>query len=169
MIDTQIGKNTSLITKIANTLYRSLLIIQTSFLGFLLILVTLQIISRLIPALPYMLWTEEISRFLLVWVIFLGAAIGVKENSHFTVSLLPEPKSKLGATIWELSIAGLTIIFAAIFTYRGYKYAKVMFWDISDIAQISMIWVGSAIPVFGILSLIFLFETVIKLTKKAGE
>ena len=147
--------------RIMNGLYKGLVAIQALLLVALLSMVTLQIATRIIPFFPYVMWTEEISRFLLVWVVFLGASIGVKEVTHFTVSLLPEPKSAVVAGIWEMFIQICMIAFAIIFTYRGFKYAKVMIWDISDIAQISMIWVGAAIPVFGILSLLFLVETMI--------
>jgi len=154
--------------KIMKKLYRSLVVLQTLLLGTLLTIVSIQIITRLLPFLPHFLWTEEIARFLLVWVIFLGAAIGVREGTHFTVSILPEAKSKVISVIWELSILlGMTSL-STIFTYRGLKYAKVMIWDISDIAQVSMIWVGAAIPAFGILSLLFLVEMFIKQLKKEG-
>lgn len=159
---------TSGFEKIMSGIYKALVVIQTVLLGTLLLIVTIQIVSRLMPFLPHFLWTEEIARFLLVWVIFLGAAIGVREATHFTVSILPEAKSGLLAMIWEYGILiGMTTL-SAIFTYRGMKYAKVMIWDISDIAQISMIWVGAAIPAFGILSLLFLLEMFIKQSKKAG-
>ena len=152
--------------RVIHTLYKCLVHLQSTLLAVLLVLVTLQVLARLLPFMPHMLWTEEIARFVLIWMIFIGAAIGVKENSHFTVSLIKEPDSKIGAGIWELLIALGVFIFAAIFTYRGYKYAMGMAWDISDIAQVSMLWVGSAIPVFGLLSLIFILESVVSQIKK---
>ncbi|MDA3808730.1 MAG: TRAP transporter small permease subunit [Spirochaetaceae bacterium] len=154
--------------KIMKELYRGLVVLQTFLLGTLLAIVSVQIIIRILPFLPNILWTEEIARFLLVWVIFLGAAIGVKEGTHFTVSILPEAKSKLVSWIWELAILIAMTSLSAIFTYRGIKYAKVMIWDISNIAQISMIWVGAAIPAFGILSLLFIVEMFVKQFKKEG-
>lgn len=154
--------------KIMRGLYRGLVILQTALLGILLTIVSIQIITRLLPFLPHFMWTEEIARFLLVWVIFLGAAIGVREGTHFTVSILPDPTSKLVSLIWDLAVLiGMTSL-SAIFTYRGIKYAKVMIWDISDIAQVSMIWVGAAIPAFGILSLLFLLEMFVKQFYREG-
>ncbi|MGL1893595.1 MAG: TRAP transporter small permease [Spirochaetaceae bacterium] len=147
--------------RILNGLYRGLVVLQTVLLTSLLVMVTIQIVTRLLPFLPYVLWTEEIARFLLVWVIFLGASIGVKEGTHFTVSLLPEPKTKIGNLIWDMGVNIAMFILVTIFIYRGYKYAKVMFYDISDVAQVSMIWVSAAIPVFGVLSLLFLIEAII--------
>ena len=56
----------------------------------------------------------------------------------------------------------MEIAFCAIFLLRGYSYAEVLRYDISDVAQISMLWVGASIPVFGALSLIFLVEYLMK-------
>ena len=53
----------------------------------LLIPVSLQIFSRFTQLIPAYLWTEEASRFLFIWLIMLGAMIGVREGTHFEVDL----------------------------------------------------------------------------------
>jgi TRAP-type C4-dicarboxylate transport system permease small subunit len=115
------------------------------------------------------LWTEEISRFLLVWVIFLGGAIGVRERSHFVLEILTPHTSPLVNQIWEAFVITLELVFCSIFLFRGFKYAAVLLYDVSDISQISMIWVGAAIPAFGGLSLLFLAELVLKKFVKGAK
>ncbi|MDC7222330.1 MAG: TRAP transporter small permease [Spirochaetales bacterium] len=159
----------NLYKQLIGKLYRGLVYFQTFLTGILLLIVTLQILTRLLPFLPRILWTEEAARFLLVWVIFLGAALGVKEGTHFTVSLLPEAKSPALAKLWDFGVGVLMTLLSLIFAYRGFKYVKVLFWDVSDMAQISMAWVGAALPVFALLSLIFLSETFINLFIKEGS
>lgn len=131
-------------------------------LGLLVAIVTLQIAGRLLPFIPYMLWTEEIARFLLTWLVFLGGAVGVKEHSHFLVDIFPLVRSKALQIIWDLFIVLGMATVAMIFSVRGYKYAAVLVHDISDIAQIPMIWVGASIPAFGILSILFILEEILK-------
>lgn len=152
-----------------NKIYKGLVYTQTFLMAMLLLVVSVQVVSRFVPFLPRFLWTEEIARFLLIWVIFLGASIGVREGTHFTVSLLQNTKSKLLNRIWDISVLLLMTAMSAIFAIRGFNYAKVMIWDISDIAQISMIWVGAAIPVFGVLSTLFIIEMFINEFKKEGQ
>jgi TRAP-type C4-dicarboxylate transport system permease small subunit len=109
-----------------------------------------------------MLWTEEIARFLLTWLVFIGGAVGVKEHAHFLVDIFSAVKSKKIQIIWDLFIiAGMATV-ALIFAIRGFKYAMVLVYDISDIAQIPMIWVGASIPAFGILSILFMIEELLK-------
>ncbi len=130
-------------------LHRSVAVFQAILLGILLSLVIYQVAARWIPFVPRALWTEEISRFLLVWVIFLGGAIGVRERTHFVLEILTPHRSSLLNGIWEFSVLALELVFCGIFFFRGIRYAHVMRFDVSDVAQISMLWVGAAIPAFG--------------------
>ncbi len=138
-------------------------------LALLVAIVTLQIAGRLIPGIPYLLWTEEIARFLLTWLIFMGAAVGVKENSHFLVDIVSEVKSKTLQIIWDLFVLASTAAVAAVFMIRGYRYAMVLVYDISDIAQIPMIWVGASIPLFGALSILFILEQILNTVLRKRE
>ena len=112
---------------------------------------------------------RSISRFLLVWVIFLGGAIGVRERSHFVLEILTPHSSPLVNQIWEAFVIALELVFCSIFFFRGFKYAAVLLYDVSDISQISMLWVGAAIPAFGGLSLLFLAELVLKKFVKGAK
>jgi TRAP-type C4-dicarboxylate transport system permease small subunit len=151
-----------LLSKILGLLHKFLVTFQAVLLGVLLLMVSYQIISRWVFFLPRILWTEEISRFLLVWVIFLGAGIGIKENTHFVLDLLSYSKSKVFNLAWDLFVLALNLSFTFIFLIRGYKYAAVLLWDTSDIAQISMLWVGISIPIFGALGTVFFLEILAK-------
>ena len=58
--------------------------------------VTLQIFSRFIDFIPRYIWTEEVARFCLIWIIMLGATIAVRDGTHFDVDVLPAPKTARG-------------------------------------------------------------------------
>jgi len=51
-------------------------------------------------------WTEEIARYLLICVVFVGAAIGVRKNNHVQVDffyrILPRPLMRLVSTLVDL-------------------------------------------------------------------
>lgn len=151
-----------LLEQAVGAVHKALAVFQAVLLGILLCLVVYQVGSRWIPFVPRALWTEEISRFLLVWVIFLGGAIGVRERSHFVLEILTPHVSRMVNAVWEGFIISLEFIFCGIFFFRGFKYAAVLLYDVSDISQISMLWVGAAIPAFGGFSLLFLSELVLK-------
>jgi TRAP-type C4-dicarboxylate transport system permease small subunit len=51
-------------------------------------------------------WTEEIARYLLIGVVFIGACIGVSKNNHIQVDFfyrfMPDPIARIMATIVDL-------------------------------------------------------------------
>ena len=57
--------------------------------AILIIPVSLQIFSRYTALIPSYIWTEEMARFLFIWMIMIGAMIGVREGTHFEVDLWP--------------------------------------------------------------------------------
>ena len=69
--------------------YRLLNVLLGASVAILVVPVTLQMIARyrLIPA---WIWTEEMARFLFIWMVMLGAMIGVRDGSHFDVDVWPE-------------------------------------------------------------------------------
>ena len=51
-----------------------------------------------------MAWTEELAMFLFQWVVFLGAALGVKRMSHFGIDLMVEKLSEKNRHRLELVV-----------------------------------------------------------------
>ena len=47
--------------------------------ALLVVPVTLQMISRFTALIPAWIWTEEMARFLFIWMVMLGAMIGVRD------------------------------------------------------------------------------------------
>ena len=133
----------------------------------LLLCVGLQVAGRYIPFVPRWLWPLEITNFSLVWMIFTGSILALREKEHFTVDLFSGffQKRKLVFLSRILDILyyciGFTITF--IFIYYGYQY--FMDWGtihISDILLINMGWLYVSVPVAGIFWFIFLIETLLK-------
>ena len=109
------------------------------FNGLLLIamfLVTFyQILARDIFIISSM-WTEELARFLFVWIVFIGAATLIKDNEHIRISIvldrLPAPLRRAISIVSNLFIIG----FGVIFVWSSYRnvmnnwefYAPSMDW-----------------------------------------
>ena len=55
----------------------------------LIIPVSLQIFSRYTALIPSYIWTEEMARFLFIWMVMIGAMVGVREGAHFDVDIWP--------------------------------------------------------------------------------
>jgi len=65
----------------------------------LIVPVTLQIVARFTDLIPHWIWTEEMARFLFIWMVMLGAMIGVREGTHFEVDVWPELGARANALL----------------------------------------------------------------------
>nr|WP_246594665.1 TRAP transporter small permease [Mameliella sediminis] len=113
-------------------------------------LVFYQAASRYLPALPSLLWTEEISRGLLVWLVMLGAGWATFEGTHFRLAVLEKPLGRLfdwiGAT--GMLIGGAYLLYSAIpFASRGMN-------RVSQVSGLPAAWVYSALLVGAVLILL---------------
>lgn len=111
-------------------------------------------------------WAEEFVRFVFVWISFVGAAIGIKENIHIgidvIVNLLPQ-KARLATTLIAQILVGA---FASVLIYSGYGLTMSTAHQPSPALGISMSYVYAALPVGGALMLYYLVGQVLELIKK---
>lgn len=87
------------------------------FLAAMVLVVTWQVLSRAIfDAEPP--WSEQVSIVLMIWLVFLGIAIGFRERSHAAVSMLVDRLPE-GAQRW---VQGLN--YALVFAFGVYLIVR---------------------------------------------
>src|SRR5438034_10234678 len=97
--------------------------LMAATVGVLVLPVSLQIISRYTALIPSYIWTEELSRFLFIWMVMLGAMIGIKEGAHFEVDVWPELGRRANAVLRMVSNL-CVLVFALVFLYWGIKFVQ---------------------------------------------
>jgi TRAP-type C4-dicarboxylate transport system permease small subunit len=127
-------------------------------MGVLIIPVTMQIFARYVDFIPRYIWTEELARFCFIWIILVGAMIALRENEHFTVDLLPVPKTNRGKAISLMFVDLMAFIMAAIFVAWGWPLVKFGLLQTSEMAELPMVLIYMAWPLTGITWILFLAE-----------
>jgi TRAP-type C4-dicarboxylate transport system permease small subunit len=126
-------------------------------LVIMVVVVFLQVIFRFVihASLP---WSEELSRYILVWLSFLGAAIGVRRGAHIgvevVVSFLPKLLKKLAALFVDCA----SIVFFALMIFYGHRILAVVGRQLSPAMEWSMAVPYSAICAGGSLMLLYALE-----------
>ena len=122
--------------------------------GILIFPVTLQIVSRYTDLIPSYIWTEEMARFLFVWMVMIGAMVGIRDSAHFVVDVWPRLSVRANAVLHI--VAGLFVLaFAAVFIWGGYLFTKFAWNRISELAELPLWMIHIAWPVAGVTWLIF--------------
>ena len=143
--------------RIIDAYHRLLTWLMVATVAILIVPVTLQIISRYTELIPSWIWTEEASRFLFIWMVMLGAMIGIREHSHFEVDVWPELGPK-GAALLRLASDLFVLVFALVFVWWGIQFTRFGWDQLSEIAELPMWTIFVAWPVVGITSVLFIAE-----------
>jgi TRAP-type C4-dicarboxylate transport system permease small subunit len=100
-------------------------------------------------------WYDEIARLLFVWIVFLGAAVGVKRSAHFRLHLVVDrfpPALRRGAAIFgALAVVG----FGWILIEQGWKLVELGQFQQTPVMGLSKQYVYASVPVGGALVILF--------------
>ena len=147
--------------KFLDLLHRLLTLLMVASVAILIIPVTLQIISRYTALIPSWIWTEELSRFLFIWMVMLGAMIAVRERTHFIVDVWPELAPRPTAMM-QIASNVFVLGFALVFVWWGAQFVRFGWDQTSELAELPMTFIFIAWPVAGIVWILFLGESFIE-------
>jgi C4-dicarboxylate transporter DctQ subunit len=103
-----------------------------------------------------LIFTEELARYLMVWVVFLGSAIAVRDGAHIRISML---LNRLPPSVqrWVTVIAEvLTLVFLSIIVVEGVRILPKQLSQIPATFDVPLFYFYLAIPVGSLLMMIFL-------------
>ena len=143
--------------KILGLIDRALHFLLITTVLLLIVPVSLQIFSRYTNLIPSYMWTEEMSRFFFVWLVMLGATLGVRERLHFDVDFLPELSPRATHVLLRMSQTAM-LVFSAVILYWGIEFTKFGWNQTSELADMPMWWIFIAWPISGFLWIVFLLH-----------
>ena len=140
----------------ATAAYAKLLeILLAVCVGILVIPVTLQFVSRYTSLIPSYIWTEEMARFLFIWMVLIGAMVGVRESSHFEVDIWPTLSRRSEAAVRIAARLG-TLALALVFVWAGTEFTRFAWYRTSELADLPLWYIHVAWPITGLTWMIFL-------------
>lgn len=120
-------------------------IVCAFFLTVLVVTISTAVIFRYVLNSP-LPWPEELARYSLVWLTFIGAPLATKSHSHIVVDFaglfLPERPRLLVA----LAVHSIVIVFLAVFLVYGFLLVQRMWVAISPALSIRVGYVYLSIP-----------------------
>ena len=100
-------------------------------------------------------WYDEIARMCFVWIIFLGAAVGVRRGAHFRLQLvvhrLPRALQSAANVVSVAAIAG----FGALLIWQGRLLVELGQFQTTPVMGLSKQWIYASMPVGGALMILY--------------
>ncbi len=152
--------------RVGDAWYRVLSTLMVVALLVLIVPVTLQIFSRHTSLVPTYIWTEEMARLMFIWLIMLGAMVGMRERLHFVVDIWPRLSPRANAVV-ELVSGVATMAFALIFVWAGWEFTEFALYRISELAELPLWTIHIAWPVLGVTWVLFQGEHLVDMARVA--
>jgi len=159
--------------KLISIMDKSLSVFCISLSSFLVICVVWQVFSRYVLNSPSTS-TDEIARFLFIWVGLMGAAYTLGKKRHLAIDLLIFKLEHVPTkqAVVELIINLVSVVFASVIMIYGggsLMLKTLATGQVSPALGIEMGLVYAAIPLCGLFMLIYLVQDVIATFRKIGQ
>ncbi len=132
------------------------LLIRALFLGLVVVVFT-GVLLRYVFKIP-LIWGEELSLFMFIWLALLSGSVAVRRRLHFRMAELIAKLPKSVRTAFDivalLCMAALTVALG----WQGYNLAESGLREQAPALRVPMVWVYAAFPVGAVSMLVFLLE-----------
>lgn len=142
--------DSGLLTLSRGRIDRFLSVLVIGLLAAIFVTLLSQVVMRYVFASP-LAWSEELARYLFVWLTFLGAALAYRLGAHIAVDLLAEYLERRAGVragqVLALAIQAVVVAFLAALLVGGVGLVRGTTHQVTPGLGISMSWVYLAIPV----------------------
>jgi TRAP-type C4-dicarboxylate transport system permease small subunit len=133
-------------------------------LSIMVLLIFWQICSRVLFHTSFS-WTEELARYLMVWVAFLGAGFAFQYGAHISIESFVKRFSPKYKKIFQTLIAIVCILFFSVLIIYGLELVTDSMTQTSTALKIPMGFVFLAIPISGVLQILNVIDITFRFIK----
>ena len=137
-----------------------------AMLGVMVLVVGLQIVVRFVlPRFGILLsvpWSEELARYLMVWCIFLGAAVAARAGALIAVDTLPDSLAPPWGDRVRLLALGVTVGFFTLLIWLGWRWVEFGETETSTVLNLPMAWVYMSLPVGSFFAIVNILAFVVE-------
>ncbi|SFM28387.1 TRAP transporter small permease [Salibacterium qingdaonense] len=120
--------------------------VASAMLVALAVLVFFQVVTRFVINFP-LAWSEEISRYLMIYIVFLGSALAVRNREHIAIDFLFDLVSAATKKKLQFIVSIISTAFFIILCYYGTVLTFTVIGQVTPTLQFSIAWVYAAVPV----------------------
>lgn len=129
--------------------------------ALILLLAAMSVIIFVNVALRYLTnasleWAEEVARYLMIWLTFLGAGPVLRYGGHIAVENLQDALPPPAAVALRALVALLLFAFFGFMVWYGWLYMQRTMFQLTPVTQIPFAYVYSAMVIGGVLLIVHL-------------
>ncbi|MFY0543897.1 TRAP transporter small permease [Brevibacillus sp. H7] len=132
--------------KIIDAINKLLSIVLSVVLAVMALLIVAQVFTRYVVDIS-LTWSEEAARYLMVYSVFLGAALAIRYQKHVAIEILSESINEKARRIVKLIIMIICIVFFFMLLVKGIDILELVSRQKSPALRIPMTIPYAAIPI----------------------
>ncbi len=133
------------IHKLSDILDKVMEVVIVLMLGIMVVVTGAQIVCRVF--FTSLSWSEEATRYLLIWSTLLGAGCVYKHSGHISISILQDVLPDKAKDVLRIVIHILCAILFALIVFYGIKYFGKQGKQLSPTMRLPMRYVYTCIPI----------------------
>ena len=136
-------------------------VVSAAVVVALAVIVFIQVFNRFVLKTP-LAWSEDLAMLLFQWVVFLGAALGVKRMRHFGIELVVRQLPERVRLRLELLTPIVMAVVALVMIFQGWTILGFNRNRMFGTMELSYTWAFLPIPLAGALILLYLIQMEIR-------
>lgn len=108
-------------------------------------------------------WVEQVALLLIVWITFLGAAIGIRHGSHLAVDFIRDAAPPRVRTLGLIACAIALIFFGMMLAWQGYEMFERVAQRRIPLLGMSEAWRAAPVIIGGLMTALFAADDLIQL------
>ena len=93
------------------------------------------------------IWAEEVSQYLMIWIAYLGAGLALREGRHVALEMLHDRLSAPVCRKLRMAVGGLLLAFLGAVTVLGFQFVVFVWTQETPVLNISLGIPSLAIPI----------------------
>lgn len=127
--------------------------------AFIVTIVTSEVVLRYVFK-HSLIFTEELSRYLMVWIVFLGSALAIRDEAHIRINILVKRLNPTLRKAAHLLAYGLVLFFLLIVAVEGFRVLPSQLQQMCTTIDISLFYFYLAIPAGCLLMVVYLLPVI---------
>lgn len=132
--------------------------IEQYFIGILLLVIAvilfINVILRIFGA--SLVWSEEVARYAIVYITFIGTSVCVFKGAHIGVDVIMNVFNDKGKKNLSLLVILICLAFTIVFTYYSFNITMQVYNtnQVSSTLKIPMVYIYAAMPIGGAITIL---------------
>ena len=103
-------------------------------------------------------WSEEVARYMMIWMTMIGAAMAIRKWSHFRLEFFEHVFGGRARSFFRSLALACVLFVGLLLVWQGVIWLPITNHQLATATQVPMSWIYASLPLAGVLMILFALE-----------